>query len=82
VRYVFAPWKIEPEPVELGPIEVAGPPCLHCLHWRPRAIVRESELSLKDGTPFRYFDGVRLCHAEEQWRDFSCYVPKDEGGHS
>lgn len=40
-----------------------GPPCKHCQHWKPQ---------------FKYFpdgtsDGVRLCHAEQQYQDFSCF---------
>jgi len=69
----FAPWNIDPPPLESGPITVAGPPCVHCRHWRPCANVIES--SVQPG--IRFYDGVTLCHADEQFRDFSCYRPKD-----
>ncbi len=44
-------------------IDVSEPPCKQCKHWNPRYLVRD------DGT----IAGVRFCHAEEMFDDFSCY---------
>lgn len=73
MRYLFSPWDIVPKPVESGPIEVTGPPCVHCRHWRPCANVRESAIHEN----VRFYDGVTLCHSDDQYRDFSCYRPKE-----
>lgn len=67
------PWDITPEPVESGPIDVSAPPCVHCKNWRPCANVIESSVR----PSVRLYDGVRLCHADEQHHDFSCYRPKE-----
>ena len=45
------------------PLDVTGPPCSDCAHWRP-----EAKFDTRWG-----LDGVRMCHAEEQHRDFSCF---------
>lgn len=44
-------------------LDISGPPCASCLYWRP----------VPTFTPGGEFDGVRLCHASEQQKDFSCY---------
>ena len=67
----WKPWldfKDDPQG-ELLPIY--GPPCSACKFWRP--VVRRIETHLGS-----QFDGVRMCHSEEQERDFSCFKPKVE----
>lgn len=52
-------------------LDVEGPPCGECKHWKPVVV----------STASGEFDGVRLCHAEEQQFDFSCYRARDGSGH-
>lgn len=47
-------------------LDVAGPPCVGCGRWRPVAITDASG----------EYNGVRFCHAKEQFRDFSCFEEK------
>ena len=47
-------------------IPVEGPPCIHCKFWEPIVMFTGRQTS-----------GVRLCHSENQWRDFSCYKEKE-----
>lgn len=47
-------------------ISIGVPPCVRCRYWRPVA-----HGFTRDG--HRVFSGVRLCHAEEQFNDFSCF---------
>ena len=48
-------------------LPIYAPPCPECKHWKP--------VRMYDGA--RY-DGVRLCHAEDMLRDFSCFELKAE----
>lgn len=61
----FEPWESCKGKLPVA-VEVSGPPCLECKHWNPVAV------SDRHGQ----FDGVRLCHAKEQFTDFSCYRAK------
>lgn len=54
----------------LFPLAAIEPPCLRCVHWGPVALTNTR------GS----FEGVRLCHAEEWFRDFSCYTPRRGDG--
>lgn len=47
----------------LALLHVDAPPCPGCKHWQP-AIVTGGKGD---------FQTVRLCHAAEQYRDFSCF---------
>ena len=44
-------------------LTVPAPPCPDCAHWRPLIKLRDKG----------EFDGIRLCHAEEMFRDFTCF---------
>lgn len=46
--------------------EISEPPCKDCEFWKPSASYKA------DGT----FDGLVLCHASEQYTDFSCFTQK------
>lgn len=83
-----APFSPEAE-AEVLPI--AGPPCAGCVHWKPKrqygtyTITREYLQTLYPDGDFsdhnvgdRFDEGFRMCHAESQYRDFSCFEPARE----
>lgn len=61
----WKPWKEFEKELEVLP--VVGPPCADCIRWKP---VRVYDHSL--------YSGVKLCHAENMWHDFSCFRNKVE----
>lgn len=61
----WKPWEDYKQEAEVLPI--LAPPCHYCKHWKP--------VRLYSGP---HYTGVRLCHALEQTRDFSCFSPKPE----
>ncbi len=65
----WEPWKEFDTAPTLLPID--GPPCGLCKYWRP--VRRWMEIP---GVG-QVFDGVQLCHAKEQQRDFSCFLDKN-----
>lgn len=70
----WLPWKefeTPPGVVKTDILDIAGPPCRGCVHWRPQ----RQYLNDKKGP---IFDGVKLCHAPDMFGDFSCYVAKPE----
>ena len=64
----FDPWSLAQGKFPIA-LDVAGPPCSACRHWKPVA------LTDKNGN----YDGVRLCHADEQFHDFSCFKERLSG---
>lgn len=60
----WEPWKTYHK--EQEPLPIAEPPCKYCEYWKP--------VNLFDAHGL--VDGVRLCHAADMFRDFSCYLPK------
>ncbi len=67
-KFIFKPWEDAPKKINtVALIAVSGPPCIHCEHWRPRALYTAS------GS----LDGVRLCWADGMFSDFSCYEGRD-----
>lgn len=48
------------------PLDIEGPPCRSCQHWRPYVKL----------TPYPPSVDVTLCTASEMFQDFSCYRPK------
>ena len=58
----FEPWN-RARPLLPVRLPIAAPPCARCKFWSPVAV------SNTNGQ----YDGVRLCHAQEQERDFSCF---------
>ncbi len=68
MTFEFAPWKDAPKQIPTFALTgVDGPPCIHCEHWRPRALYSAGG----------NLDGVRLCWADGMFTDFSCYVGRD-----
>lgn len=67
----WQPW----EDFKSGPevLPIFGPPCPYCRFWYP---VRK----FAEYGGGQHFDGVILCHADEQHRDFSCYKPPHDRG--
>jgi hypothetical protein len=49
-----------------GDIPVYGPPCPACKFWRP--VVHRTERPAGST-----FDGVQMCHSDDQEHDFSCF---------
>jgi hypothetical protein len=68
--FVWQPWETFKE--EPAVLNIPAPPCQHCRYWKPQRQYMSIE---KVGI---IFDGVRLCHSEEQQRDFSCFRPNDQ----
>ena len=64
----FQPWA-EMHAI-LDKIKREGPPCLRCKYW----FVSVRTWNCR-GKPA--FDGLQLCHAPEQYDDFSCFRPKE-----
>lgn len=58
----WKPWE-EYGHLKVERLPIAAPPCPACRFWKPIPVF------FPDGT----FDGVRLCHVEEQYKDFSCF---------
>ncbi len=55
-------------------VDVSAPPCVGCKHWNPQVIFRQTDTG-------QVRDGIRLCHAEIQYYNFSCfnaYVDEDD----
>jgi hypothetical protein len=48
-------------------LPIVEPPCRECEHFRP--------VRLYNG--YGNFSGVRLCHGESMFADFSCYKEKE-----
>lgn len=69
---MFEPWNKYKEDMEEIPVE--GPPCLNCQHWKPRRRYIQ-----ENGPLYGLFDGVVLCHAKDQERDFSCFKERTHG---
>lgn len=61
----FKPWEMDPPPSPVA-VNIDGPPCKGCKLWDPIAIFND-----------RVYIGVRLCHSDEQYQDFSCYRAKE-----
>lgn len=51
-------------------INVWTPPCSDCLHWNPQVLFRNSPIGQVAG-------GIKLCHADKMFSDFSCYQDKE-----
>lgn len=52
--------------------QVKEPPCKVCVHFKP-----ELELAHHKSDKV-LFMGVRICHADEMFQDFSCFKAKKE----
>lgn len=50
---------------------ISEPPCKVCKHWNP-------QVTFRNGPEGQIPDGVRLCHAQDMHRDFSCFKVRDE----
>ena len=64
----WEPWKTH----ELEPPDLTGidePPCKHCKYWIPQG-------NFSGSTGGFVWIGVRCCHAEKMFNDFSCYREK------
>ncbi len=48
------------------------PPCTSCGFWMPERKLRWVDEGYQE------YDGVRFCHAEKMYHDFSCFEPKPE----
>lgn len=68
----WRPWEQFKADQEVLPIP--APPCPSCRYWHPiRNYVNLPSY-------FGQFDGVRLCHAQEMERDFSCFRDRPQKG--
>lgn len=57
---------------DMEPLPIWGPPCQWCDYWRPRLRIGV------DDQKGLYHNGVKLCHAFKMYRDFSCYLPRQD----
>lgn len=64
----FNPWDIK---TELPELDISEPPCKNCINWHPQQTF--NSCVGKGFIPC----GIRLCHAEKMYRDFSCYKEKE-----
>jgi hypothetical protein len=49
------------------------PPCICCKYWKPEKLITPQQ-----GFVGAQFTGIRLCWAEHQFSDFSCYSEKKD----
>jgi hypothetical protein len=61
IQYQWEPWILFKSDTEVLPID--EPPCKFCHNWKP----------VKNFDSSGNFSGLTLCHAETQFKDFSCY---------
>lgn len=67
--FEWRPWKtFKPEDPRPPRLPIDEPPCKHCLFFYP---IAKSAFD-SDRKAFRS-RGVTLCHAEEMFKDFSCF---------
>lgn len=81
---VWNPWEEYKAPFHstrqaMNELPIAAPPCPNCRYWYP-ARKYQAIGDSRDKNPV--FDGVRLCHSENQFNDFSCFRPAVEQGDS
>lgn len=68
-KFVWEPWVEFDKDAPV--LDIKEPPCPHCKFWKPQPVyiwVQHQGMT---------FDGVRLCHVEEMWEDFSCFKPNE-----
>lgn len=63
------PWNIKATAPALN---ITEPPCKDCRFWNPYAVF---ETNKKTGQVAQ--NGIRCCTAEDMFRDFSCYEPRE-----
>jgi hypothetical protein len=51
-------------------LPITNPPCATCSYWLPQPVFHQSAAGAIVA------DGVILCHADKQSKDFTCYVEK------
>ena len=51
-------------------IQTDGPPCLGCFYWKPMF----KYIRIRPGVESP--DGIRCCHVESMYHDFSCFKDK------
>jgi hypothetical protein len=66
IGFRYAPWD-DFKHIEEPQIPIDEPPCKYCIHFKP-VVMHQETLNI----------GVRLCHTNEMYRDFSCYRTKDK----
>ena len=54
----------------IPPLDVSEPPCPQCKYWRP-----QPKVAMVKGA--QVVQGVILCHAEDMYRDFSCFEQRE-----
>lgn len=64
----WKPW-LGPMP-EVPKLDIEGPPCKNCIHWNPQP-------HFVDGHKGCEIQGVKLCHADEMFNDFSCFKERE-----
>lgn len=65
-------WNIEQFQKDQELLPVSAPPCPGCAYWHP------VNRYVSYGMYFAKWDGIRLCHAQEMERDFSCFREKQK----
>lgn len=64
-EFDWKPWEDYKKTKELE-LPINEPPCKKCLLWKPQPKFVNTSAGIQ-------FDGLICCHANEQYKDFSCF---------
>ena len=74
-EFIWKPWdefkEQEDQRANVAKLPIDEPPCKHCRFWFPVL-----EFDLHYGYP--HTTGVKCCHSEDMFDDFSCYRARRE----
>lgn len=71
------PWSLYKN-VDGDDLPIVAPPSPGCVFWRPVVLTKYVYVKSLSGGVQAVSDGIRCCHADEMFHDFSCFTEKVE----